>query len=255
MRKRMKRTLKILCLEDDEEDFDIINHTLETGGLSIATKRVDTKEKYLDALDTYNPDVILSDHSLPQFNSTEALKLCHAKHLQIPFILVTGAVSDEFAVNCIKLGADDYVLKSNLRRLPSAIENALKHKGTEKARLKAISELAARNEELLKINNELDSFVYSVSHNLRAPLMSVLGLLNLVKLENSTENLHHYHQMMEDSIYKLDNTVKEILDYSRNARQELQIGPIDFKNMIKETLDKMQFMSGFELLDIQSFSG
>src|SRR6185295_16134430 len=113
------------------EDFEIINPTLEKGGLSIAAIRVDTKEKYLDALSHYHPDVILSDHSLPQFNSTEALKLCQAKHLQIPFILVTGAVSDEFAVNCMKLGADDYVLKSNLNRLPSAIENALKHKRSE----------------------------------------------------------------------------------------------------------------------------
>jgi signal transduction histidine kinase len=247
----MKRTLKILCLEDDQEDFEIINHTLEKGGLSIAALRVDTKEKYLDALSTYHPDVILSDHSLPQFNSTEALKLCQARHLQIPFILVTGAVSDEFAVNCMKLGADDYVLKSNLNRLPSAIENALKHKRSEIARLKATLDLAGRNDELLKINNELDSFVYSVSHNLRAPLMSVLGLLNLVKRESDTHNLDQYHKMMEESINKLDNTVKEILDYSRNARQELQIGPIDFKNLIKETLDKMQFMPGFELLDIQ----
>ena len=247
----MKRTLKILCLEDDQEDFEIINHTLEKGGLSIAALRVDTKEKYLEALSTYHPDVILSDHSLPKFNSTDALRLCQAKHLHIPFILVTGAVSDEFAVNCMKLGADDYVLKSNLNRLPTAIENALKHKRSEIARLKATSELAGRNEELSKINNELDSFVYSVSHNLRAPLMSVLGLLNLVKRESDTHNLDQYHQMMEESIYKLDNTVKEILDYSRNARQELQVGPIDFKNLIKETLDKMQFMPGFELLDIQ----
>jgi len=247
----MKKTLKILCLEDDQEDFEIINHILEKGGLSIAPIRVDTKEKYLDALTTYHPDVILSDHSLPKFNSTEALKLCQAKHLQIPFILVTGAVSDEFAVNCMKLGADDYVLKSNLNRLPNAIENALKHKRSEIARLKAISELAGRNEELLKINNELDSFVYSVSHNLRAPLMSVLGLLNLVKSESDTHNLDQYHHMMEESIHKLDNTVKEILDYSRNARQEIQVGPIDLRNLIKETLDKMQFMPGFELLDIQ----
>jgi len=242
----MKRTLKILCLEDDVEDFEIINNTLEEGDLSIDAKRVDTKEKYLEALNTFHPDVILSDHSLPLFNSTEALKVCQAKHLHIPFILVTGAVSDEFAVNCIKLGADDYVLKSNLSRLPSAIEKALRHKRTETARLKAISELAARNEELLKINNELDSFVYSVSHNL---LMSVLGLLNLVKHESSDQNVHQYHKMMEDSIHKLDNTVKEILDYSRNARQELQIGPIDFNKLIAETLDKMQFMLGFELLD------
>jgi DNA-binding NtrC family response regulator len=117
----MKNTLRVLCLEDDEEDFEFINNILKQGGLSITTMRVDSRESYLHALDAFGPDVILSDHSLPQFNSTEALELCLAKKMEIPFILVTGAVSDEFAVNCIKMGAVDYVLKSNLRRLPSAI--------------------------------------------------------------------------------------------------------------------------------------
>jgi signal transduction histidine kinase len=244
--------LRILCLEDDEEDFIIINYTLEESGLVVDTKRVDTRERYLDALTAYNPHVILSDHALPKFNSTEALKLCQANKLEIPFILVTGAVSDEFAVNCIKLGADDYVLKSNLSRLPSAIRNALKHKAAEKAKLSAVSILATRNEELLKINNELDTFVYSVSHNLRAPLMSVLGLVGLAKHETNFKHLHEYHQLMENSIHKLDETLKEILDYSRNARQDLKIETIDFEKAIAETLEKMQFISGFSSLTIKT---
>jgi signal transduction histidine kinase len=247
----MKSTLRILCLEDDEEDFAFINDTLEQSGLSVITKRVDSREKYVKALTEYNPDVILSDHALPKFNSTDALQLCLSMHLQVPFILVTGAVSDEFAVKCMKLGADDYILKSSLKRLPSAIQNALKLKETEKAKLKVVAELAAQNDELIKINKEVDSLVYSVSHNLRAPLMSMLGLINLAKKENNIENLHSYHQMMENMVHKLDDTLKEILDYSRNARQELQIERIDFKSLISETLEKMRFMPGFERLDIK----
>ena len=76
--------------------------------------RVDTREEFVQALDIFKPDVILSDHSLPQFNSIEALKICQSKKIDVPFILVTGAVSEEFAVNGLKRGADDYVLKSNL---------------------------------------------------------------------------------------------------------------------------------------------
>ena len=243
--------LKILCMEDDDIDFEIINMTLEKGGMEIETKRVDSREKFLDGLTTFRPDVILSDHSLPQFNSIEALRLCRSTKSHIPFILVTGAVSDEFAVNCIKEGADDYVLKSNLNRLASAIKSALKHKETEEAKLTAITSLASRNEELVKINTELDSLVYSVSHNLRAPLMSVLGLVNLVKIETDPKAIHHYHELIEKSVNKLDDTLKEILDYSRNARLDLQVVKIDFNEMTRDTLEKMQFMTGVENIDIR----
>lgn len=215
------------------------------------TKMVDSREKFLRELDTFQPDVILSDHALPEFNSTEALTLCRARQSHIPFILVTGAVSDEFAVSCMKRGADDYLLKSNLSRLPSAIKSALKHKETEKAKLAAITSLAARNEELTKINKELDSLIYSVSHNLRAPLMSVLGLISLAKIETSVESIQHYHELMEKSIHKLDDTLKEILDYARNARLEPQLERINLKEIINETLDKMQFMPGVEKIDIR----
>jgi signal transduction histidine kinase len=245
-----KHTLKILCLEDDEEDFEIINYALEKGGLSYTSTRVDTKEKFLEALNEYNPDIILSDHSMPTFNSTEALEIRKIIRPETPFILVTGAVSDEFAVNCIKLGADDYILKSNLHRLASAINTSLRHKETEKAKIKAITDLAARNEQLLKINNELDSLVYSVSHNLRSPLTSVLGLVNLAKGEKSQETLNQYHEMIETSVKKLDDTVKEILDYSRNARQELHLEQVDLKSLIQESLDKLKFMSAFNTLHI-----
>lgn len=248
----MKSALRILCLEDDEEDFEFIHETIQNSSLYCTLKRVDTEEAFRHAIEEFNPDVILSDHALPQFNSMEALNLCQSKKLQAPFILVTGAVSDEFAVKCLKQGADDYILKSNLKRLPSAIKNALKLKETEQAKLKAIADLALQNDELIKANKEVDSLVYSVSHNLRAPLMSALGLLNLAKRENSVESLRQYHHMMEDAILKLDDTLKEILDYSKNARQELQIESINLLQLLDEMLEKMRFMPGFARMDIKT---
>lgn len=246
----MESTLKILCLEDQEDDFDLLNFMLLAGGLKFIAKRVDTKEEYLEALENFEPDIILSDHSLPQFNSTEALKLCKEMNLTTPFILVTGAVSDEFAVNCIKQGAADYVLKSSMSRLRSAIDTALKHKKVEDEKSAAIAALAIQNEELTKINTELDSFVYSVSHNLRAPLMSVLGLLNLAKEEKTVDTMREYHHMMETSIQKLDETLKEILDYSRNARQELKYEKVHIRKTIDDNLARVQFMPGFQSLKI-----
>ena len=128
----MKGTLKILSLEDQEDDFYLIVHALRKSGMDFEARRVDSKEDFSNALDEFGADLILCDHSLPQFNSNEALRIFHQRKLQIPFILVTGAVSEEFAVSSLKHGADDYVLKSNLTRLPNVIENALKQKEAER---------------------------------------------------------------------------------------------------------------------------
>jgi signal transduction histidine kinase len=249
----MESTLKILILEDVEDDVELIKRTLRKAGLDFEVRQEDTRQGFLSALKDYHADVILSDHSLPQFDSVEALSLAQQHASQVPFILVTGAVSEEFAVTCLKEGADDYVLKSNLARLPNAIRNALKQRQAEEAKARAAQALQSQNAELKKINKELDSFVYSVSHNLRAPLMSVLGLLDLAKHENQNNRteLEQYFAMMETSIHKLDETVKEILDYSRNARQNLTIEKIDLRKMIDDHFDKMQFMPGSQ--SIQRF--
>lgn len=241
-----KGTLKILSLEDLEEDFFLITHALKKAGVDFTAKRVDNREEFTKALDQFGADVILCDHSLPQFNSSEALRIFQQRKLEIPFILVTGAVSEEFAVSSLKLGADDYVLKSNLARLPNVIENALKQKEAERAKREAATALEKQNEALLKINQELDSFVYSISHNLRAPLMSVLGLLDLARNESNSEVIQQYHDMMKSSVCKLDETLKEILEYSRNARQGLVIKEIDFEKTVNDNFERMQFMPGYE---------
>lgn len=242
----MKSRLKILSLEDLEDDFYLITRELKKSGLDFIAKRVDNKVDFSLALKEFGADVILCDHSLPQFNSNEALQIFHQWNLQIPFILVTGAVSEEFAVSSLKHGADDYVLKSNLARLPNVIDHALKQKESERAKIEAAQILAKQNEELIKINKELDSFVYSVSHNLRAPLMSVLGLLDLAQNENNSVVINQYHEMMKSSVHKLDETLKEILEYSRNSRQGLVVGQINFERLINDNFERMQFMPGYE---------
>lgn len=246
----MERTLKILMLEDVEEDSGLIRWSLEKGGISFESKRVDKRDTFIEALRSYQPDVVLSDHSLPQFNSMEALRICRMVDLRAPFILVTGTVSEEFAVACLKQGADDYVLKSNLTRLPSSIQNALLQREL-KAKQKATElELRLQNEELVKINNELDSFVYSVSHNLRAPLSTVMGLLNLARQESPDgQEWQNYVEMMASSISKLDDTLKEILEYSRNARNEIACEQIDFETIATASIEKQRYQEGFDRVE------
>jgi signal transduction histidine kinase len=247
----MDKELKILMLEDQADEAGLIERVLRKDGLIFTSKRVDTREEFIAALKEFLPDVILSDHALPQFNSIEALKICEKQAHHIAFILVTGAVSEEFAVNCLKQGADDYVLKSNLVRLPSAIANALKQKQVESKKKKAEKTLRKQNDELVKINKELDSFVYSVSHNLRAPLMSVLGLLNLASADDKKYDatVGKYFGMMEYSIHKLDNTLKEILDYSRNARSEIKLERVMIRQIVDDGFDRLKYLTGSDQIE------
>jgi signal transduction histidine kinase len=247
----MDSPLKILIVEDFEEDADLLKINLRRQHVLFESRIVDNREDFLKELDEFIPDLILSDHQLPQFDSHEALQLCREKFDSIPFILVTGTVSEEFAVQCIKEGADDYILKSNLARLSSAIKAAINQRHAERKRKEAEEELKWQNQELIKLNGELDSFVYRVSHNLRAPLTSVLGLIQLSKLNGVTpEESGNYLALMEQSIVKLDNTIKGILDYSKNTRKELQYEEIDLGHVITECISNFRYLDGFELINI-----
>jgi signal transduction histidine kinase len=257
--RNMQRKLKILFLEDVADDAGLVERVLRREGWSFVHTRVDTRDAFITALEEFVPDVILSDHGLPQFNSIEALRLCREYGLSVPFILVTGTVSEEFAVTCLKQGADDYVLKSNLSRLPNAITNALNQREAEA--LKRITEeelrrqnieISKTNQQLIKTNTELDNFVYSVSHNLRAPLASVLGLINVAKAEEGgvPQQFGTFLEMMEKSVLKLDETLREILDYSRNARGEVQIEKIGIKQLLDESFENLKFLPKAERLKI-----
>jgi signal transduction histidine kinase len=236
--------MRVLCLEDSPEDYELITRVLTKSSSPMIFQRVETRNEFLDALRGFNPDVILSDHALPQFDSIEALELKKASGIDVPFILVTGAVSDEFAVSSLKSGADDYVLKQNLVDLPSVVANALRVREEIKTKEKLTQELAEKNEELRKENKELDTFIYSVSHNIRSPLNSVQGLLQLCRVEKNLETLNVYYSMMEKSLVQLDQNLLEVLEYAKNSKQQLRVEKIEFESMLNDNIEKMKFMDG-----------
>jgi PAS domain S-box-containing protein len=141
----MDESLNILLVEDVASDADLIERELVKAKLRFTMRRVETRETFLQALDAFNPSIILADYSLPTFSALEALALLRERRSQLPLILVTGTHSEEVAVECIREGADDYILKTSLKRLPAAVHNALRKRDAE--RQQEATEAAYRRSE------------------------------------------------------------------------------------------------------------
>ena len=137
---------KILILEDRSTDAELICRELGAAGLDFRSLCVSDKEAFTEALGEFDPDIILSDFSLPQFTGLDALDILRQRRIEKPFILCTGTIGEEMAVECMKKGASDYVLKSSLKRLPSAVSNALAAAAARDGKSKALEALTASEE-------------------------------------------------------------------------------------------------------------
>jgi PAS domain S-box-containing protein len=149
--------LKILHLEDMKNDAVLVHRELKNANIECEILLVDNKDDFINAFKNFNPDVILADHTLPFFNSLEALKTIKDAGKKIPFILVTATVSEEYAVSVMKEGADDYILKDRLTRLPNAVLNAVEKYQREAMQQNLLSEAAEQEKrinEALRQSNE-----------------------------------------------------------------------------------------------------
>lgn len=129
--------LRILIVEDFVTDAELAEWELRRGGIDFVSVRVETKDEFLSALSKYDPDLIISDYSLPLFNGRHALDLTLAHNPSLPLIILTGSINEETAVECMKAGAADYVIKEHIARLPFAVKGALERKQIQQARLTA----------------------------------------------------------------------------------------------------------------------
>jgi DNA-binding NtrC family response regulator len=121
----MKQEFKILFVEDTTSDVELMKREIRKSNIEFTSLQVYSKKGFSEALISFSPDIILCDHSLPQFDSVSALKMAKKINPQIPFLVVTGFWSDEYALECLNYGAYDYILKTDLTRLPFAVKNAL----------------------------------------------------------------------------------------------------------------------------------
>jgi diguanylate cyclase (GGDEF)-like protein len=171
----MNPTLHLLAVEDSEPDAELITRSLRKAGLIVDMRRVQTEHEFVAALQQRTPDLILSDFSLPQFDGLRALELAVAHAPEVPFIYVSGTIGEERAIDALRLGATDYVLKTNLARLPTSIERALREATIRTAKLKSEErqlEQGARLQRLTRTYRMLSSMSSAILrlHN-RAELL------------------------------------------------------------------------------------
>ena len=136
----MSRSLRVLIAEDNPADVELVIRQLRKAGFDPDWRRVETGEEYLKALDP-PPDIILSDYSMPQFSGTVALKMLKQRSLDVPFIIVSGTIGEDLAVEMMKLGATDYFLKDRLGRLGQSVGHALEEHRLQAERKRTVESL------------------------------------------------------------------------------------------------------------------
>ncbi len=161
------RSVRILIVEDEAWDAELAQRLLVSAGLNLIAVVVDTKDPFIEQMAAFRPDIILSDYHLPGFSGQEALEIAQELHPDIPFIIWSGVLGDEAAVELIKQGATDYVLKDRPARLPSVILRALAEveqrtrlaylegQLEQAQRLASLGQLAAAEEAMTRIRQLL----------------------------------------------------------------------------------------------------
>src|SRR5262245_39301230 len=122
----MKSPLRILYLEDEPRDAELVQETLEADGIACQVTRVETEPQFISSLDQGAFDLILADYTLPSFDGLSALKIARKGWPNIPFIFVAGTLGEDVAIEALKIGAMDYVFKTRLSRLVPSVKRALR---------------------------------------------------------------------------------------------------------------------------------
>ncbi len=159
---RTRGEIKVLLVEDQADDADLLIREMRRGGLSIVDRRVESEPAYEEALENFAPDLILSDYTLPGFDGTLALRIARQLRPDVPFIFVSGTIGEERAIEALQQGAVDYVLKDHRARLVPAIQRALKEAEDREARRWALRKLEASEERFRSIAEATQEWIWEI---------------------------------------------------------------------------------------------
>ncbi len=346
----MKRyNVKILFIEDDKQDYELILLALKKANFNVTSDRVLTELELSQKLKQKSWDLVISDNKLPTLSGSQTLKIVREIDPEIPFILVSGTIGEEAAVEAMRSGANDYILKDNLSRLAPAIEREIReaklrlkqkqnkrnlilselkyqlltesiknvffaldhdlkftfcnettHKEFNKKKmvdlyfydvfpewkdknitrlisktmengktnnvsityesneseyyegtifptsegvsvlLNKVTELKRNRDSLIRLNNELETLLYRIAHDLRGPVASVIGLINISKNDSHFQK-EQFLEMMSSSMSKLNHILKELINISNIKLGKPHIQLFHVKPIINEIIENIKF--------------
>ena len=227
----MPQPLKVLLVEDNPDDAKMVLRELKRAGFEPISQRVDTEVAFLDSLHS-DLDFILSDYAMPEFSGLRALALLRKSGMEIPFILISGTIGEDIAVEAMKLGATDYLLKDRLTRLGPAVRRGLQEvaERAERRRLEA-QFIEAQKMEVI------GHLAGGVAHDFNNILAIIMGYSDLMiqKIEPGNE-FKSYLETIRSSCERAAGLTRQLLIFSR--KQTVQLVVLDINEVIKD-LDKM----------------
>jgi PAS domain S-box-containing protein len=194
----MEDILKILFVEDVKSDAELIWRELSKNNIVFSKKLVDNSDDYLSSLEVFNPDIIISDYSLPQFDGMAALKMANEITPATPFILVTGSMNEEIAVECMKAGASDYVIKENLKRLGPAVHNSINKIKIHKEKESIKKELRESDAKYRKIFENVHDVFYEASFD--GTILEVSPSIEIM-----SQGQYHRNELIGKSLFDFYN--------------------------------------------------
>ncbi len=249
--------LRLLHLEDEDLDAELAMETLRLEGLDIDVIRVQTREDFVGHLARGGFDIILADYHLPAFDGLSAQAIAATLQPDTPFIFLSGTLGEDIAVERLKEGATDYVLKQHMTRLPASIRRALAERDERLERKRAEEEIrrlnadlesrviertaeaAAARREAEQANLAKSQFLSRMSHDLRTPLNAVLGFAQLLKAESlSVEQLEAVTQILRAGEHLLD-LINEVLDIARieSGRLTLSLEAVSVREVVEHAVE------------------
>ena len=216
----MEKVWRVLMLEDTPTDVELAEHELHKAGVHFISKRVDTRDAFVRALEDFRPDIILSDYSLPDFNGMAALEIVQRDHPEVPVIMLTGAFSDTDAVELLTAGAKDYILKDRLARLAPAVLRALAAEQVVRARKLAEQALCKSEVKFRSLVENSSDWIWEVDEDFVYTYVSprVFNLLGY-NAEELVDKKTPFDLMQEDEAER----VKTVLEADMREAKPLRL--------------------------------
>ena len=353
----MNEELKILVIEDSVDDYDLLVREIKRAGYNVVAERIETAEELEKNLPRHW-DLVISDNRLPRLNAPTALRLTRSFDQNLPFFIVSGTIGEEAAVEAMRAGANDYMLKGNLRRLIPAIARELKEANNRQRRkaaeqklaksqkmyqflsgsiedafialdhslniihcndaakkefnmknevlgaailsifpewadteiekkiksvqensksehisfdydareyfegsiypteegvsiiVRKVTEQKEAEENLRKINTELETLMYRISHDLKGPVASILGLINIGYMDFHDEEFRKYLGMLDKSAFQLKRTLDELLNLTRIKQGQIIPEEVLIEEIINDVTEGLKYNEGFSNVEI-----